>query len=80
MTFGVSLVVLVLVVIGYNLFLAPDPLTIKKLNLYNNMGQAISSQDYSKALQLVDQALLLSPDDPDLLTNKGSHLTKTWQE
>jgi len=78
-TLGVGLVVLVLLITGYNLFLAPDPLTIKKLDLYNNMGQAIDSQDYPTALNEVNQALYLSPDDPDLLTNKGVILQKLGQ-
>jgi len=75
-TLGISLGIITLLVIGYNLFLAPDPLTIKKFDLSNNMGQAIQSQDYTKALNLANQALLLSPGDPDLLTNKGVILQK----
>jgi len=75
-TLGVSLLVIVLMVIGYNLFLAPDPLTIKKLDLNNNMVQALYSQDFASALKLADQGLLISPDDPELLTYKGVILQK----
>ncbi len=78
-TIGVGLGVLAFLVIVYNTFLAPDPLTIKKLDLYNNMGQAIESQDYPTALIVVDQALYVSPDDPDLLTNKGVIFQKLGQ-
>jgi len=63
--------VLVLLGLGYKLFLAPDPGTQARIGYTYDAESLSRSGDLTGALQLVEKALATAPDDPDLLIFKG---------
>jgi tetratricopeptide (TPR) repeat protein len=63
--------VLLLLVILYNRFLAPDPQTVQLLNYQHSAESLASSGDLPGALLEVERALQLTPGNADFLTFKG---------
>jgi tetratricopeptide (TPR) repeat protein len=62
---------LVLVVILYNQFFAPDPIVAKRYSLELDADQSMASGDFAKALESVDQALAIVPQDNEMLILRG---------
>jgi Tfp pilus assembly protein PilF len=62
---------LLLLVVLYELLLAPDPATRERLKLQQNAESLAISGDLIAALGEVEQALVIAPDNPDLLLLKA---------
>lgn len=78
-TTGIIVIIFVSLGFIYQRFLAPDKVTQQKYDSINNAQQDMASGDYASALVQVNQALLNSPNDTDLLVYKGVMLTKLGQ-
>lgn len=71
LVFGAFVAILGLFAIIYQNFLAPDPTTAKRYSLEIDADQAIGQGDYNQALDIVGQALALSPQDARLMILRG---------
>ena len=67
---GVAVVLLLLFVL-YQRFLAPDPATRERLRHQHNAENLALQQDIAGALSEVEQALTVAPDQPELVVLKG---------
>jgi tetratricopeptide (TPR) repeat protein len=67
---GVAVVLLMLFVL-YQRFLAPDPATRERLRHHRNAENLALEQDIVGALGEVEQALAVAPDEPELVVLKG---------
>jgi len=63
--------VLLIVVLAYNMFLAPDPATRARVRHQFAAEDLIQEGDFPAALHEVNQALALAPDDPGMLVWQG---------
>lgn len=68
---SIGAAVLAIVVVVYALFLAPDKASFETVRLRQAAEQLAQEEDYAAALNTVDEALALSPDDVSLLAFKG---------
>ncbi len=69
---GVVIVIVVAVLYaGYQLFLAPDPITQAELTYESNVESLLSAGDYSTALDTANQGLTIATNDPTLVILKA---------
>jgi len=68
---SIGAAVLAIVVVVYALFLAPDKASFETVRLRQAAEQLAQEEDYAAALNSVNAALALSPDDASLLAFKG---------
>lgn len=68
---GTTGFLVVLFVIIYQNFLAPDPSVTKRYSLEMDADQALIEGDYAKALDSINQAVELNPQDPSMLNLRG---------
>ena len=68
---GLGILVIAIFVIVYQKFLAPSPTTSKLLSLQHQADQFTMVGKLEEALEKVEQALTLDPENPDLLIYKG---------
>lgn len=71
LTLGGLVAGLILLVVIYNRFFAPDPVVAKRYGLQMDADQSISQGDLSGALNSVNQALELVPQDGGMLIMRG---------
>ncbi len=70
-TAGIGGTILIVLVILFNTIWKPDPILIQRIQHVDTAIEAIeTNQDYEVALQEVDQALIISPEDMELLLLK----------
>ena len=67
--------VILVVVVAYQLFFKPDPITIAVMNASQNAQQSMSEGNQAQALADVEKGLAVSPQDPELLVLKGCILS-----
>ncbi len=72
--------VLAIVAVVYTLFLAPDSATFEAIKLQQVAEQLAKAEDYATALNTVNEALALSPDNASLLAFKGILQTRLGSE
>ncbi len=68
---GIAGLLLVILIVGYDNFLKPDPAVTGKYTHQMNAEQFLSSGDYTKALDEINLALGFYPTDPGLLVMRG---------
>jgi tetratricopeptide (TPR) repeat protein len=68
---AISIISIIIMVIIYQTFLAPDPQFIERIGYTQDAQRFLLDQNYTKALDKVNQALILLPEDPELLTLRG---------
>lgn len=68
---GIVVVALVLLIAGYQRFLAPDPIVSAKYSHQMNAEQALMLNEPERALVEVNQALVLGGEDPELIVLRG---------
>jgi tetratricopeptide (TPR) repeat protein len=71
--------IFIVLMLLYNRFLAPDPITQQRYNLINDAQALMMKADYPAAMIAIDQGLVNSPTDSDLLIYKGVLLVKLDQ-
>jgi tetratricopeptide (TPR) repeat protein len=69
---GAVAATLILLIVLYQRFLAPDPATRARLEHRQNAERLVSEGDLVGALKEVEQALLIAPDDPYLTILQGT--------
>ncbi|MBN2470592.1 MAG: hypothetical protein JXN59_07705 [Anaerolineae bacterium] len=71
--FGIVALVVILVVVGYRLFLAPDPSVIERLNHINNAELLADENRYEEAIAAIQLAQTAVPDDSFTLLMEGAY-------
>lgn len=76
-----GIVILVLVVLGllYQRFLAPDPITVARYTHEQNAQDKMANGDWAGAMADIDEGLKVAPDDGSFLVLKGVVLEKQDQ-